>query len=436
MKHLRTVLAGLMLALVGSAMVSQTAVAAEPEEIIGDASDVLDRFVKIPEGGIPNVLLRKAYGIAIIPGVIKVGFLGGVNYGQGVMSVRTRDGRWSKPTFVRLYGGSFGFQAGVSSTDLILVFKTKRSVRRLADGDFTLGGDASVAAGPVGRSTGASTNWRFNSEVYSYARARGLFAGVAVNGARLGIAKGSNETYYDEPDIEAQSLLTDTDDASLPPTGRDFIKRLNEYMPASDRHYDGKADDEPEAAEDEPADDKDEAAAEDEDWDNGQTQPYNQGEESRMTVEAQKIEDDEAAAETEDSEADQSDDTPEDEETEDDEAAESEADDQAASADKPEQAENEPAADEDAATETEQDDTVEEEADSAEPADAEAPQDSGAADEDRDDEDIWDYGASEDDQPESDESPHADDSEASGSDAEPSDETDDQEEEIWDYGAS
>lgn len=310
MKHLRTVLAGLLLALAGSLMVSQTAAAAEPEEIIGDASDVLDKFVNIPEGGIPNVLLRKAYGIAIIPGVLKVGFLGGVNYGQGVMSVRTKDGRWSKPTFVRLYGGSFGFQAGVSSTDLILVFKTKRSVRRLASGDFTLGGDASVAAGPVGRSTGASTNWRFNSEVYSYARARGLFAGVAVNGARLGIAKGSNETYYGEPDIDAQSLLTDTDDAGLPPTGRDFINRLNEYMPSSNRHYDGSAD-EPEDAEDDEADDP----AAEEDWDNGQTQPYNQGEDSRMTVEAQEGEDD-AADEAEDSDSDWDDGAPEDDEPE------------------------------------------------------------------------------------------------------------------------
>lgn len=282
MRRLMGALSVVFLLTLGSLTVSGSAVAAEPEEIMGDATDVLNKFVDIPEGGMSNALLRKAYGIAVIPSVLRIGFIGGINYGQGVLSVRTEDGHWSKPVFLKTYGGSVGFQAGASSTDMVLVFKTKRSVRRLANGDFTLGGDASVAAGPVGRSTSAGTSWNFDSEVYSYARARGLFAGAAFNGARLSIAKDSNQKFYDDRYVSVEKLLdTDAGDgSSLPQPGQDFIQLLDKYMPSSDRYYDSEGgdrkDDLPEddtaadGAADEDSEDDNEAAEQD----NGQSSAY------------------------------------------------------------------------------------------------------------------------------------------------------------------
>jgi len=130
-----------------------------------------------------------------------------------------------------------GFQAGVSSTDIILVFKTQRSVDRIADGQISLGGDASVAAGPVGRSVGASTNMSFDAEVYSYSRSRGLFGGVSLGGARLGIDKDANWLFYNEPGIEARTLLRRDTGQSLPQAGQRFVYTLNQYMPPSNDKF-------------------------------------------------------------------------------------------------------------------------------------------------------------------------------------------------------
>ncbi|HET7312821.1 lipid-binding SYLF domain-containing protein [Salinisphaera sp.] len=238
MKRWMTVLAAVLMVAAGSLTTTGTALAAsEPDDIMNNATSVLDQFVNIPENKIPSALLQQAYGIAVIPSVFKAGFIGGVQYGKGVLSVRTSDGSWSDPTFIKLYGGSFGFQAGVSSTDLILVFKTRRSVDRLADGEFTLGADASVAAGPVGRRAGASTNLSFDAEVYSYSRSRGLFAGVALNGARLGIAQDANWLYYDQAGIDARTLLNRSSGSNLPQSGQRFIYTLNQYMPASNDQF-------------------------------------------------------------------------------------------------------------------------------------------------------------------------------------------------------
>ncbi|RJS91873.1 hypothetical protein D3260_14045 [Salinisphaera sp. Q1T1-3] len=207
---------------------------------VDDATSVLQQFVNIPENAVPQALLRQAYGIAVIPSVFKISFLGGVQRGKGVLSVRTRDGNWSDPTFITLTGGSIGFQAGVSSTDIILVFKTKRSIDRIANGQISLGGDASVAAGPVGRSVGASTNMDFNAEVYSYSRSRGLFGGVSLGGARIGIDKDENWLFYNKPGIDARTLLSRDSGSSLPQAGQRFVYTLDQYMPASNDqfHYD------------------------------------------------------------------------------------------------------------------------------------------------------------------------------------------------------
>ena len=161
-----------------------------------EASRVLTEILRIPEESIPANLLQDARAIAVIPNVVKAGFVVGGRRGRGLIAVRTREGTWSHPSFVTLTGGSFGFQAGVQSADVILVFRSERGVDSIVGGKFTLGADASVAAGPVGRSAQASTDERLKAEILSYSRARGLFAGVALDGTRLAIDNKSNQATY------------------------------------------------------------------------------------------------------------------------------------------------------------------------------------------------------------------------------------------------
>jgi lipid-binding SYLF domain-containing protein len=171
--------------------------ASKTETRVENAVEVFSEFTEIPEQGIPTKILNDAYGIAIIPGLIKVGFTFGGRYGRGVLMVRHDDGTWSNPAFVSMGGGSFGFQIGAQSTDIVLVFRDKRSVDNISKGKMTLGGDASVAAGPVGRQTSAATDGTMAAEIYSYSRNRGLFAGISVEGAWIGMDKKSNQAYYD-----------------------------------------------------------------------------------------------------------------------------------------------------------------------------------------------------------------------------------------------
>lgn len=169
--------------------------------------DVLEDILEIPEEGIPPALLEEAYGVAVIPGVLKVGLGVGGRHGKGVLSVQGTDDTWSPPLFISLSGGSVGWQIGVQSTDIILVFKNRKSVRAILDGEFTLGADASIAAGPVGRHVGAKTDVEFSAEIYSYSKSRGLFAGIALEGAVLQIDWDANEEFYDNIDITTDDIF-------------------------------------------------------------------------------------------------------------------------------------------------------------------------------------------------------------------------------------
>jgi lipid-binding SYLF domain-containing protein len=161
-----------------------------------DAARVLAEIMRIPEDRIPDKLMAQAEAVAVIPNVIKAGLGIGGRRGRGLIAVRGKDGTWSNPSFITLTGGSVGFQAGVQSADVILVFRKRRGVDSIVGGKFTLGADASVAAGPVGRSAQASTDERLKAEILSYSRARGLFAGVALDGTRLAIDNKSNQRVY------------------------------------------------------------------------------------------------------------------------------------------------------------------------------------------------------------------------------------------------
>ena len=212
-----------------------TAFAGAPEENRArNAVSVLDKIMRIPEQSVPQSMLDNAYAIAVIPDVVKAGFMVGGRFGRGLVSVRTANGTWSNPSFLSITGGSFGFQAGLQSTDVVLVFTTSRGVDSIVHGKFTLGADASVAAGPVGRTAEASTDERLKAEIYSYSRARGLFAGVALDGAALQIDDRSNEAIYGR-DTTPRAIFEGRVNAPPAPVV-DFRDRLEEYS-ASKRYH-------------------------------------------------------------------------------------------------------------------------------------------------------------------------------------------------------
>ncbi|NNC24004.1 lipid-binding SYLF domain-containing protein [Salinisphaera sp. USBA-960] len=222
-----------LVVLMAGCLLTGTAVAKpHPSQRANEVIDVLQQFVHIPENAIPPTLLHQAKGIAVIPNVLKIGFVFGGRRGHGVVAVRKPNGKWSKPAMVSLTSASFGLQAGASSTDVILVFKTRQSVKRLAQGQFNLGADASVAAGPVGRHTGASTNLRMKAEIYSYSRSRGLFAGVAIDGGRISIDQDANWLFYDEAGISAADILDNGGSLTMPKAGQRLVYTLNQYLPA------------------------------------------------------------------------------------------------------------------------------------------------------------------------------------------------------------
>jgi len=189
---------------------------------------VLNEIMAIPEGGIPESLLRSSYGVAIFPGLLKAGFIVGARYGGGVMMVRSDQQGWSNPVFFTLIGGSIGWQIGAQSTDIILVFRTIQSLDAITSGKFTLGADASVAAGPVGRHASAETDLNFSAEILSYSRSRGLFAGLSVEGAALQVDYDANESFYARPAILPMQIFR-TYDMQVPPAADELKKTLRSY---------------------------------------------------------------------------------------------------------------------------------------------------------------------------------------------------------------
>ena len=177
--------------------VSGSALAGNDEDArASNAVRVLTEIQAIPEDAIPDRMLDTAHAIVVVPDSIKAGLVIGARRGHGLLSVRRADGTWSNPSFVTLTGGSIGFQAGVQSADIVLVFRSQRGVDSIVNGKFTLGADAGVAAGPVGRNASAATDGQLKAEIWSWSRARGLFAGVAIDGAVLAIDDDANESVY------------------------------------------------------------------------------------------------------------------------------------------------------------------------------------------------------------------------------------------------
>jgi lipid-binding SYLF domain-containing protein len=188
---LRVTLAAATLAVAGSAFAGAT-----EDARARNAVRVLTDIQAIPESAIPDKLFDEARAVIVVPDSMKVGFVIGGRRGRGLLSVKGADGTWSNPAFVTLTGGSIGFQAGVQSSDIVLVFRSDRGLESIVNGKITLGADAGVAAGPVGRNASAATDGEMKAEIWSWSRARGLFAGVALDGAVLAIDDAADEAVY------------------------------------------------------------------------------------------------------------------------------------------------------------------------------------------------------------------------------------------------
>lgn len=203
--------------------------AAEPERL-REAADVVRALRTVPEG-IPEDLWNRAECIAVIPSMKKAAFVFGGEYGRGAMSCRTTSG-WSAPLFVQLAKGSWGLQIGAEAVDLVLLVMNRQGVDKMLDNKMTLGADASVAAGPVGRSGAAATDAKLNAQILSYSRAKGLFAGINLSGGVLQPDKGANQDFYGRP-VPARDILFSNVVAPSQAAAQDFVNALGRDVRAT-----------------------------------------------------------------------------------------------------------------------------------------------------------------------------------------------------------
>lgn len=192
------------------------------QEKIEASTKVLQDFSKMKEN-IPKELMEVTQGIIVVPKLINAGFVIGGKRGKGIAMVKLEDGTWSNPVFVTITGGSVGFQIGVQAVDLVLIFKSRETLQDIGNGSFTLGGDVSVTAGPVGRSSSASTDYKLEAEVYSYSRSKGLFAGISLGGSAISIDKNANQAFYGNDD-DAKILFAETSSSS------DSVEQLKDVL--------------------------------------------------------------------------------------------------------------------------------------------------------------------------------------------------------------
>lgn len=197
-------------------------------ERIDHATTVLNEIQNTPDGGIPDSIVSKATCIAVVPSVKKAAFIVGGSYGQGVVSCRNPGHGWSAPVFIRLAGGSFGFQIGGQATDLILVAVNDKGLQDLLHTKFKIGADAAAAAGPVGRNASASTDIQLNAELLSYSRAKGLFAGVDLNGADFSQNVDDTKDFYGTSYTSYDDILKGS--LPVPPSAQQFTSTLGKYF--------------------------------------------------------------------------------------------------------------------------------------------------------------------------------------------------------------
>ncbi len=211
--------------------VNAQAATEKQRKTLNNAASVLDEILSSPDENIPSTLLKKAKAIIVFPTMVKGGFIFAARFGKGVATVRSPDtGLWGPPAFLTTFGGSFGFQIGGTAVDLILVVMSHRGIEGLMKGQFNLGADAGVAAGPIGRHAEAATDILAQGEIYSYSRSKGAFAGVSLKGTAISFDEESNEIFYGQP-ASPKEILFSEKVLAMPESGRRFLKRLNLLAP-------------------------------------------------------------------------------------------------------------------------------------------------------------------------------------------------------------
>lgn len=196
----------------------------------GNAAAVLDEIMDAPDQGIPDGLLKNAYGVAVIPHVVKGAFGIGGRYGKGLIAQRNANGGWATPLFIQISGGSFGLQLGVEATDVVMVFTNHDGIQPLMKGKLKIGADASATAGPVGRKAEAGTDILLKSAIYSYSRSKGLFAGIALDGAVISLDDDANKSVYGKKSAAVQVNGFKTSGAALAII-QPFMNALRKYAP-------------------------------------------------------------------------------------------------------------------------------------------------------------------------------------------------------------
>jgi lipid-binding SYLF domain-containing protein len=224
-------LALLSILLVASAMYASDQRAADIERL-QTSGVILTQIMSAPDRGIPDVIMDGAKCIAVIPSMLKASFIFGANYGKGVATCRTANG-WSAPAFFKVEGGSFGLQAGGQASDLVLIIRTEDGMQHLLSSKFKLGGDASAAAGPVGRDAQAATDLTLRAQVLTYSRARGLFLGISLNGAMIHQADGDTQAFYRAP-VSYRTILSG--ETPAPPEAESFLQTVEKYAPTPTFH--------------------------------------------------------------------------------------------------------------------------------------------------------------------------------------------------------
>ena len=198
-----------------------TAHAQNRKHLVVEAGNVLREIMAIPVKGIPRALLAESQGLVIVPGMIRGGFVIGVKHGRGIAVARDERGAWTNPVFITITGGNVGFQAGLQSTDLILVFRNRTQIEDMMRGRFTIGANAGIAAGPIGRGMTAATDAQLRAQILSYSRSRGIFGGVSIDGSVIQPDSAATAAFYGQTAASPQGRV--------PPAANEFLRILNSF---------------------------------------------------------------------------------------------------------------------------------------------------------------------------------------------------------------
>lgn len=218
-----------LVVLLSVAALAVPALAQAPQKLVDRldaAQQTLNSIMAVPDKSIPESILENATCVGVVPGLLKGAFIFGAEYGQGVVTCRTSRG-WSAPVFIRMAGGSWGLQVGGKGTDLVLVAVNQKGFQDLLQSKFKIGAGASAAAGPVGRDAGASTNWKMQSELLTWSRSRGVFAGIDLNGVSVTQNRDDTQLLYGSPHTFRTILAGDV---PVPEAARPFVRTVAKYF--------------------------------------------------------------------------------------------------------------------------------------------------------------------------------------------------------------